>query len=56
MYNSDHIDEAVVIRFKNSIRPTLSFPMSKLDRLALAVALEELAVELRQEGSTTDKG
>lgn len=47
-FSSDNIDRAQVERFKNSIRPTLQFPMGKPEVFALAEALEELAAEFRQ--------
>jgi len=48
-YNSAQIDREQVDRFKNTLRPTLQFPTTYQQRLALAEALEELAVEFRQE-------
>lgn len=49
MYNSSEINPDTVRRFKTALKPTIAFPMSTLEKLALASALEELAAELRQE-------
>lgn len=51
-YSSDQVDLAQVKRFKNALRPSLKFPASKGDLLALAEALEELAAEIRGEASS----
>lgn len=50
-FSSSDIDRCLVDRFKDIFRPSLKFPSSKLDRLALAEALEELAAEVRGEAS-----
>lgn len=51
MYNSENINREQVERFKTSLRPSLKFPASKTDLLALAEALEELATEVRQDAA-----
>lgn len=48
-YNSQYIDLVLVAKFKDSLRPSLKFPGGIPEKLALATALEELAVELRQD-------
>lgn len=50
-YSSDQVDLNQVKRFKNALRPSLKFPASKGDLLALAEALEELASEVRQDAA-----
>lgn len=49
MYNSSHIDAALVAGFKRMVYEWFHLEELKpLERLALAAALEEVAVEIRQ--------